>query len=556
MAITVKCSACQQQFQVRDNLAGKSIVCRECGADLSVPKSRSAAAVDAEEDSGGDYALPQQTKAPAAASGSRKAGSSGSQPVLSRRSSDSLPSGRSASPANQHALWIYLGAGGVLLMLVVLVIKLVGSPPAVSEGDLSKSVSTSTAGTIAPPPVYTPPAANNPTEKQPVQKKQEKKAGSNSAADPDVKFASKKSQQEQPADPAEAGQAAGGVVIGDGGVAWKVKFDPPDEPLELDPEKKIMATIPKNAARDVIFPDCPSSFVALGSNNNPRDVREIRDIQGNRKVGAVRGLVLANALAALSPDGQQFAAWPSGRDQIGVWVVKTEKPRGTITAAGNFTCRLLMFAGNERLIAVGTTDEILVWGMPDGRPERAIALPKIPGVLVAGLSPGGRYLALSHGDVQSRMISVFDVSTGNTAGQIRLSRFPGRVPQCHGLAFSRDGEELAALYETSEESTLFVFRVAGGQLSAHVPFEDSLQALLNSGIWQGGHALQWFPSRKRLLAYGRGVIDRDAGKLVWTLPRDKSGSLQLGHVLDDERLLVIGTEKQDAAVVVREVPSQ
>jgi hypothetical protein len=555
MAITVKCSACRQQFQVRDNLAGKSVVCRECGADLTVPKSRSAASADAEDDAVGDYAVSQRSKAPAAAAPSRKAGSSGSQPILSRRSSDSLPSGRSAPPANQQALWIYLGAGGVLLVLVVLVIKMVGTPAAVQEGDLAKSAPT--AGTSTPPPVYTPSAANDAPAKAAPQKKPEKTPATKAARDPDVKVAGKKSPPEESVDPAEGGGANDlGITISNGGVAWKVKVDPPDEPLELDREKKIMATIPKNAARDVIFPDCPSPFVAVGSNLNPRELREIRDIQGNRKIGAVRSTVLTNALAALSPDGQQFAAWPPGRDQIGVWAVKTEKPRGTITAAGNFSPRLLMFAGNKRLIAIGTTDEILVWGMPDGRPERAIPLPKIPGVLVAGLSPGGRYLALAQGDIQLRMIRVFDVTTGSMAGEIRLSGFRGKVPSCHALAFSCDGEELAALYETPEESTLFVFRIAGGQLSGHVPFEDSLQALLNSGIWQGGHALQWFPSRKRLLAYGRGVIDRDAGKLVWTLPRDKSGSLQLGHVLDDERLLVIGTEKQDAAVVVREVPSQ
>jgi dipeptidyl aminopeptidase/acylaminoacyl peptidase len=296
--------------------------------------------------------------------------------------------------------------------------------------------------------------------------------------------------------------------------------------------------------------------VALGSNNSPRDVREIRDIQGNRKVGAVRGSVLVNALVALSPDGQQFTAWPAGRDQIGVWVVKTEKPRGTIAAPGNSTPRLLMFAGNERLIAVGNQNEIYVWGMPDARPERSIPLPMIPGVLVAGLSPGGRYLALSLGDVQLRILRVFDLTTGSIAGEIRLSGFKGKVPACHAIAFSPDGQELAALYETPEESTLFAFRAAGGQLAGHVKFEDSLQALLNSAIWQGGHALEWFPGRKRWLAYGRGVIDRAAGKLVWSLPRDKSGAVQFGHVLDDDRLLVLGTEKQDAAVVVREVPSQ
>jgi hypothetical protein len=98
--------------------------------------------------------------------------------------------------------------------------------------------------------------------------------------------------------------------------------------------------------------------------------------------------------------------------------------------------------------------------------------------------------------------------------------------------------------------------VTDGGLGSHVEVEGSLQELLHAGEWRGGRALEWFPNRQRWLVYGQGVIDRAAGKLVWTLPELESGATQLGHVLDDEHLLVLGMEKQEAALVPVEVGSQ
>jgi hypothetical protein len=89
-----------------------------------------------------------------------------------------------------------------------------------------------------------------------------------------------------------------------------------------------------------------------------------------------------------------------------------------------------------------------------------------------------------------------------------------------------------------------------------VAIRGSLVRSLFVGNWQGGRAVEWFPGRQSWLVYGRGVIDRSIGEVVWTLPRDSSGAIQLGHVLDDRHLLILGMEKQDAALVVFEVPAR
>ncbi|MGE5192839.1 MAG: WD40 repeat domain-containing protein [Deltaproteobacteria bacterium] len=445
---------------------------------------------------------------------------------------------------NPQALWIYLGVGGPLLVLVVLAIKAVG-PPAAPEAEAPKVSQSVPSG--SPPPVRTSSVAAHETkEKSTLRKKTESRTDVETASRNAEPQATRASHEAEPDEPK--------IAVEHDTRPWKADVDPPDKPFEFDPKKKIIAVIPKNSTGDVIFPDCPSPFVALGSNNALREIREVRDLQGNRRLGAVRSAVITNARVALSPDGQQFAAWPAGQNRIGVWTVKTEKPRGMIPVAGSAVPRLLMFAGNERLIALGGGDELFVWVMPEGRLYGTVSLPRIAGAVVAGLSPGGRLLALAVADAKEPSLRILDLATGNVAGEISLSRFTDKPPVCHAVAFSPDGAELAVLCESREESNLLAFHAATGELAAQITTDDSLRTSLNAGNWQGGRALEWFPSRQRWLVYGQGVIDRAAGRLVWTLPRDKSGAIQIGHVLDDERLLVLGTEKQEAALVAREVP--
>jgi WD40 repeat protein len=296
--------------------------------------------------------------------------------------------------------------------------------------------------------------------------------------------------------------------------------------------------------------------VALGNNNTPREIREIRDLQGNRRIGAVKNATIQNAWVALSPDGQYFAAWSAGQNQIGVWTVKPEKPRGSIRVAGVAVPRLLMFAGNNRLVAIGGGDDLFTWSMPVGTYERSHVIPKINGGIVAGLSPGGRYLAIAVPDSKKPFLRVIDLAGGIVAGELTLAGFAGTAPTCHAVAFSPDGTELAALYETPRESNVLVFGVSQGRLVLHVRIEGSLRTRLRAADWQGGHGLEWFPGKDAWLVYGQGVIDRESGELTWTLPGDASGGIRVGHVIDDGRVLLLGGDSKDAALEVLEISTQ
>ena len=72
------------------------------------------------------------------------------------------------------------------------------------------------------------------------------------------------------------------------------------------------------------------------------------------------------------------------------------------------------------------------------------------------------------------------------------------------------------------------------------------------GASGGQHALWIYLGGGGLLL----LVDRESGEVVWTLPQDASGGIRVGHVLDDERLLLPGADRQDMALQVLEIPTQ
>ncbi len=231
--------------------------------------------------------------------------------------------------------------------------------------------------------------------------------------------------------------------------AWKVVVDPAGEIVEFDPQARIYFTVPKSLSSEIVYPDCPSYFVAVGSNLVEREVREMRDVRSNARIGSVRNTKIYSGKKALSPDGRHFAAWTYGQNTIGVWDAIAETQIGQLAVEESDTPRLLMFAGNDRLIAAGAKDELLVWSIPGGTLERTIPLPKMLGDPVAGLSPGGKFLAVAVDEPAKHFVRVFALESGAIAGEIALVQLD-RQKSClsRAVAFAPDGTELAVLYDS------------------------------------------------------------------------------------------------------------
>ncbi|MGL4463686.1 MAG: hypothetical protein ACRC1K_16150 [Planctomycetia bacterium] len=57
---------------------------------------------------------------------------------------------------------------------------------------------------------------------------------------------------------------------------------------------------------------------------------------------------------------------------------------------------------------------------------------------------------------------------------------------------------------------------------------ESALVFESSGLMAGDGAIQWFPSQKRLLVFGRHVFDRELGGPVWSLPDRPERGVEFG----------------------------
>src|SRR5690606_22434044 len=165
---------------------------------------------------------------------------------------------------------------------------------------------------------------------------------------------------------------AGGRTAG-----WMVQHDPPSVPVAAGPPEKLSPI--RLGSGDVVLPELPSDFAAIGDNSSEREAREIWNLREGRKVGVIKGVRLSSEKKALSPDGKYFAGKTAGANAgLMVWDIDAEKPLGSlpIDSITGFI-KTLTFAGNNRLVAGGYDQKLTVWRLPSGDLEHHLELPKV-----------------------------------------------------------------------------------------------------------------------------------------------------------------------------------
>jgi len=325
----------------------------------------------------------------------------------------------------------------------------------------------------------------------------------------------------KPADaPAEAPKppkAPAEIVVGTG---WSVRPDPSTGALATATPAAVTAPGPApstDARRErtryrVVTPDLPSPVVGLGLNERESDARDVWDLSANRKLGTVKGLALESSrLMALSPDGSLFAAKPQFDDFVVVVNVSTGKTQKTIPLGG-LRLELLAFSAANRLI-LAEDGRVVVHSLPDGRREREIKVDRW--VVSDGwtLSPGGKHLAaLKRESADRNLVQFLDLSTGEPAGTCRLIGEPG---DALGIAISRDGARLAAIFEEGESVRVVQVELEGPKRLADFPAPAA--DLFGDDGYQGP-VVESLPDGKHLLVAGRLVIDAWRSEVAQTLP--------------------------------------
>ncbi|HEX8204010.1 MAG TPA: hypothetical protein VF590_26275, partial [Isosphaeraceae bacterium] len=320
---------------------------------------------------------------------------------------------------------------------------------------------------------------------------------------------------------------------------WQVQVDLPAEPAAIPAGKPPRIPIPANffKGHDVVFPALASPFLAVGKNGGDDNVREVWDLREGRRVGRLAGKVdLDEKLIALSPDGKLLAGKVAFKDTVGIVAMGSGRAVGQVDLGGG-SPDLVEFLGPDRLLVGGCrAKRIEVWDITAGRKLREIAPPAPVDPQSAALSPGARYLAVTSKD--DGVLRVYDLQTGQEAGEETLPKIGPFGAEAQGMAFSPDGAELAAVFEAFGKVRILDWTVADGRLAADYNFENTRGLKREFGY--EGPGLQWLPGLQAWLVFGQAVVDRATGQKVHSFPFDRQNYQPSPRLpLDGGRILVV-----------------
>lgn len=521
MPIPVECPGCGKRYKVRDDQAGDTIACKDCGDDIDVP------------------------------SGRRGGGGGGSR---GRR--------KAKSGGDNTGLIIGGAAGGMVLLGLIAFFAFSGR-----------------GGPLPPPPGpptnQTTPIASNPAPTQPpANTNPAPKFGPGQNQDPNRR-------PSNPVAPGAAGMAGGSdlnlgnkndknkstgfgpkeqnpetkQILNASTSDWTAQPDPLADPPKLEGNKKIAFKFPGDwpEKTSVLYPATPSTVVSVGDNRNAKGGREIWDMATNAKIGTIKG-VFNSEVMAISPDGLYVAA--AFQSSVDVWDVKGKKTLGRFDLGSGRGFRgvtYLAFTRPDRLLGIGSEGDGKLLKIPSGEIEREISLGNRVDASKGGVSPNGRYFAYKKADSFGELtIALLDLDTDNVAGEIQLKADKhGTRLELGNIAFSPKGDEVAVLVEEgwSKDCILYIVNMKDGSEADLFTIDGKTIEALNIDRWSKYTTIAWFPGAHRLLLKGHGIIDRSVKSVIFKLPPSEVEIPDSRRMLTDTLALAVDGNRNNAVLI-------
>lgn len=289
---------------------------------------------------------------------------------------------------------------------------------------------------------------------------------------------------------------------------------------------------PWGDAADFVAPANSDSQITYGPPGCPIVVvnRDAWHIKTKRIVQTLPVDVEIGKTRCLSANGRYFAAyngeWHDRGMGVNVWDLVSGEKVAEIPGGQQRVYTVLQFMRNRYLIAANDSDaSCLVWDVEENRKVRE--LPTRVGRIAQGqlsVSPDGQFLALVEGDqvpvmklAESRYLgSLVSPFLDPTSTRTRSTLGADNIKD---MAFSPDGKEIAAIYQTTDKQRLIVWDGVG-QIQFDIPV-NIYWGRLNS------QSLTWLPNKKGWIVDGN-VIHRDSKKIVTQVKRDRYAEDKIG----------------------------
>jgi hypothetical protein len=283
---------------------------------------------------------------------------------------------------------------------------------------------------------------------------------------------------------------------------------------------------------------------------------QVWNLQSMKQIGAIPAMGGAGSSGMelrVSADGNYISApiYPPGSIKstgIEIYSVADGKPLTKLRPPRSDDSRIGIteFAGPGQFLSLhdeGRTGVANVYDVKTG--EQVITFNTVGQIdrKANVLSPGGRYLVMFDSFDAKHPIQVYEMKTGKVVRTLKP-----RVPQvgyyvCGGLAFSPDGKELAALFNTDGGDYLQAWDFETGKRKASHKFTTPLAKTAKAAAWNliDGYPepLEWLPDRSGWLAYGQLMIDHDRGKVFWTRDPEDLNVLWQRRFLDADHIVTV-----------------
>lgn len=290
--------------------------------------------------------------------------------------------------------------------------------------------------------------------------------------------------------------------------AWQVTPESEVSQVEFHAGWKTALTVDINA--NVLYGSGPTRVAAVSIGYTDKAVLEVWDLVTGKRLAELRGKRPFDfRRSALSGDGR-FIFGPSSTSnssEVLVYDLQAKRAVSTVPLMKGAWGDYSKFAGLDRLVtSLVQPHKLTLLEMPSGNPiatlfEFSTFTRSERFEASVAVSPLGKYVAVAH----ERRIRLFETEKGEHVGEI--TSLPNLV--CRGIAFSNNGQELAALFD---KDRIFAWSLKDGeQLLEHDLKEERLDRLHVEAT------LQWLPDDIGWLVEGKYLLERESGRSVWVL---------------------------------------
>ena len=326
--------------------------------------------------------------------------------------------------------------------------------------------------------------------------------------------------------------------------------DPLPKPLQpvTDPKGSVM--LPKEGKGinndPCRYPWRTSPIVAVASGGGKKGgaaVWQVWDLQAMKQLGTVPGE--AGAGLVLSPDGAYLGIeMRKGIKLTGMqfYTVADGQPLKELRTSFSTDSRAAVvdFVAPGQVYALNTAGAnkalVKLWDVKTGEQLASYNTEGIATRNHVATSPGGRFLATFN--LISHKIHIYEVQSGKELRTTQV-KFPGG--QFHNplaLAFSDDGKALAALYETGPTAgRIRAWDFATGKRIADHAFTHSVDNIIRAGAYR--QPLVWLPDGSGWFVWGQLMVDRQVGKVFWTMPPQDAKIPWPRRFLDNDHIATV-----------------